>query len=89
VLIAILTRNKQARQALELEIERLKMTTKLSGLEQDRQARKAELAANDIKAKQLDGEITGLKKALVETHGGLPEGATAEDIAREFEKLGY
>ena len=85
----IIVRNKREAEALKLEIERLKMTTKLAGLEQDRKARAAELSKNDLEAKRVDKEISDLQAQLVETHQPVPKDATPEDVAAEFEKLGY
>lgn len=88
VAILLIVRKSQEADKLKAELQLMKTTAKVAGLEADKKARSKKLEANKAEADKVDAEILEAKKAAVAIVKAV-DGMTDERVLEEFKELGY
>ena len=88
VAILLIVRKTQEADKLKAELQLMKTTVKVAGLEADKKARRKKLEANAEEADKLDTEILEAKKDVIRVVKAV-DGMTDEQVLAEFKELGY
>jgi uncharacterized membrane-anchored protein YhcB (DUF1043 family) len=89
LVILLVTRRSREAEKLQANLIALKNATKVYGLQQEREARKAELRANRSEDQQLSKKIIEAKRKTVEAVQAVSTDLTDVEIVKAFKDLGY